>query len=164
MIRPATAADDTGVWAILEPIFRAGETYCQPRDITREAALAYWRGGHDVFVAEEDGALVGTCYLGPNQKGGGAHVCNCGFATAPAASGRGVARRMLERMLETAGARGFRAMQFNFVVETNTRAVALWRGHGFEIVGRLPGAFDHPGKGLVDALVMHRTLAPPLTG
>src|SRR5947209_1497204 len=52
-----------------------------------------------------------------------------------------------------------RAMQFNFVVSTNERAVRLWQSFGFEIVGRLPEAFEHPSLGWVDALVMfHRDL------
>ncbi|MEM7178133.1 MAG: N-acetyltransferase [Pseudomonadota bacterium] len=157
-IRPATDADDDAIWAILEPIFRAGETYAIGRDIPRAEALAYWRApGNDVFVAE-DGAVLGTYLLHPNQRGGGAHVCNCGFATAQAAGGRGVARGMLSHALESARAAGFRAMQFNFVVASNQRAVDLWQRHGFEIVGRLPGAFAHPRLGYVDAYVMYRHL------
>jgi ribosomal protein S18 acetylase RimI-like enzyme len=127
--------------------------------MTREQALAYWQSpGHEVFVAEEDGKVVGTYYLHANQKGGGAHVANCGYMTATHASGRGVARAMCAHSLEHAKTRGFRAMQFNFVVSNNQRAVRLWQSFGFEIVGRLPGAFLHPTAGYVDALVMYRSL------
>lgn len=157
-IRPAVAADDDALWALLEPVFREGETYCQPRDISRADALAYWHGGHDVFLAEEDGQPLGTYYIGPNQKGGGAHVCNCGFATAQAARGRGLARAMLAHALDEARRQGFAAMQFNFVVATNTRAIAIWQDAGFATVGRLPGVFRRPDGTLADALVMHRTL------
>lgn len=158
-IRPARADDDDAIWAILEPVFRAGETYPIPRDIGRTDALAYWRTpGHDVFVAEQDGGIVGTYYLRANQRGGGSHVANCGYMTATGATGRGIARAMCEHSLEAAGARGFTAMQFNFVVATNERAVRLWQSCGFEIVGRLPTVFRHPGLGLVDALVMLRAL------
>jgi ribosomal protein S18 acetylase RimI-like enzyme len=158
-IRPATEADEDSIWAMLEPVFRAGETYCIPRDVNRDAALDYWSGApHRVFVAEENSSLLGTYFLTPNQKGGGAHVCNCGFVTASGTTGKGVARTMLNHALETAKAVGFRAMQFNFVVATNSRAVAIWESHGFDIVGRLPGAFLHPREGYVDALVMYRAL------
>ena len=109
-------------------------------------------------MAESGGEILGTYYLRANQPGGGAHVANCGFMTASAAAGRGVARAMCAHALAHARARGFRAMQFNFVVSTNERAVRLWRGLGFEIVGRLPGAFDHPVHGEVDALVMFQRL------
>ena len=102
--------------------------------------------------------LVGTYLLRANQHGGGAHVCNCGYVTAPDVQGKGVAHAMCLHSLEHARVRGFRAMQFNFVVSTNTRAVALWERCGFEVVGRLPKAFAHPTLGEVDALVMHRTL------
>lgn len=78
--------------------------------------------------------------------------------TAPAAAGRGIASAMCRHSLDAARARGFRAMQFNFVVGSNERAVRLWQRHGFAVVGRLPQAFAHPRLGLVDALVMHRLL------
>ncbi len=160
-IRPVDQADDGALWSMLAPVFRAGETYAIDPEICRERALDWWRGGtHDAFVAQQRGAVLGSYYICPNQQGGGAHVCNCGFVTAPDAHGRGVARAMLHHALEEARKRGFRAMQFNFVVSTNTRAVALWQAHGFEVVGRLPGAFRHPTEGYVDALVMYRTLQP----
>jgi len=159
IIRPATAFDAAAVWAALEPVFRAGETYAMPRDISRKAALKYWFApGHEVFVAEADGEVVGTYYMRANQAGGGAHICNCGYVTSPAAQGRGVARRMLEHSLVHARSRGFLAMQFNFVVSTNQRAIETWERYGFAVVGRLPLAYNHPTRGLVDALVMHRSL------
>jgi len=158
-IRPATPEDDDAIWAILEPTFRAGETYPIPRDVTRAEALSYWRNaGHAVFVAEDEGQIVGTYYLRANNRGGGAHVANCGYMVAPKASGRGVARAMCEHSLVEARSRGFVAMQFNFVIASNERAVGLWQACGFDIVSRLPGAFRHPRLGDVDAYVMHRTL------
>jgi ribosomal protein S18 acetylase RimI-like enzyme len=144
---------------MLEPVFRAGDTYTVDPEISRDAALAYWFGPERrVFVAEDSGQLLGTYYIVRNQKGGGSHVCNCGYVTALAARGRGVARLMLAHSLELAPRLGFRAMQYNFVVSTNTRAVETWRRAGFEVVGRLPGAFQHPQQGYVDALVMVRAL------
>lgn len=156
-VRPATGADHAAIWAILEPVFRAGETYTIDKGIARDAALAYWMA-HQCFIAETGGDILGTYYLRPNQQGGGAHVCNCGYATARAARGRGVASAMCAHSLQTARDAGFRAMQFNFVVVTNTGAIRLWQRHGFDTVGRLPRAFDHPTEGEVDALVMHRFL------
>jgi ribosomal protein S18 acetylase RimI-like enzyme len=158
-IRPARADDDAAIWAVIEPVIRAGETLALPRDLTRTAALAYWFApGHEVFVAQDAGAVVGTYFLQANQAGGGAHVANCGYVTAPDARGRGIARRMCEHSLDHARRRGFRAMQYNLVVSTNERAVRLWQAMGFAIVGRLPGAFAHPARGDVDALVMYQML------
>jgi len=158
-IRRATEEDSGAIWGILEPVIRAGETYALPREMERSEALAYWFSArNEVFVAADAGEIVGTYCMRVNQEGGGAHVANCGYVTAPWASGRGVARAMCAHSLEHARARGFRAMQFNFVVSTNERAVRLWEGFGFEIVGRLPGAFQHPLRGFVDAFVMYRTL------
>jgi ribosomal protein S18 acetylase RimI-like enzyme len=164
IIRPAVAGDDEAIWRILAPTIRAGETYALPPDWTAAEALAYWGSpGHTVFVAEADDELVGTYYVRPNPRGGGwqnpdDRVANCGFMTAPAAAGRGVAGAMCAHALQYAATAGYRAMQFNFVVSTNTRAVALWRRLGFEAVERLPGAFRHPVLGPVDALVMYRKL------
>jgi ribosomal protein S18 acetylase RimI-like enzyme len=111
-----------------------------------------------VFVAEDATGVIGTYYLHANQRGGGAHVANCGYMTAAHAGGRGVATAMCDHSLAEAAARGFRAMQFNFVISTNERAIRLWQRFGFKVVGTIPQAYDHPALGLVDALVMHRSL------
>ncbi|PSJ59322.1 GNAT family N-acetyltransferase [Pseudaminobacter soli (ex Li et al. 2025)] len=159
LIRPATPDDRAAIWSIIGPTIRAGETYALNRDMSEADALAYWLApGNETFVAEEGGRILGTYCLRRNQAGGGSHVANCGYITDPAATGRGVARRMCEHSLERARERGFKAMQFNFVISSNDRAVRLWQSMGFEIVGRLPNVFLHPSRGYVDALVMHRTL------
>jgi L-amino acid N-acyltransferase YncA len=158
-IRPAVDADQSAIWHILEPVFRAGETYTVPRDISREAALVYWHApGHRVFVANRAGETLGTYFLQPNQQAGGSHVANCGYVTAAHATGQGIARAMCEHSLIEARALGFLAMQFNFVVSSNERAVRLWSSLGFAIVGRLPGAFLHPELGYLDAFIMFRNL------
>ena len=124
--------------------------------MTREEALAYWFApAHEVFVADDGGEILGTYYLRENQS---IDVANCGYMTAPTASGRGVARAMCVHSIARAKERGFHAMRFNFVVATNERAVRLWQSLGFDIMERLPGAFQHPKLGAVDALVMHRAL------
>lgn len=162
LIRSVGIQDHGAIWAILEPVIRAGETYTLPRDMSRQDALAYWFApGHHVFVAEDDDVVIGTYFLRANQAGGGAHVANCGYVTAPSSERRGIGAAMCAHSLETARRLGFRAMQFNFVVETNTGAIRLWERFGFVTVGRLPGAFFHPTDGYVDALVMYRSLLHP---
>lgn len=158
-IRAANAADWPAIWPILEAVVRPGEVYAVDRDISEDQGRAYWFSpSQEVFVAEADGEVLGSYYMRPNQAGGGSHVANCGYMTAPAAQGRGVARAMGLHSLEHARSRGYRAMQFNIVVSTNVRAVRLWESLGFSVVGRLPGAFAHPTLGDVDALVMFQTL------
>jgi ribosomal protein S18 acetylase RimI-like enzyme len=158
-IRAANEADKDAIWAMLEPVIRAGEEYALPREMTRYEALEYWfAAGNWVFVAEDDGQIFGSHYLRANQRGGGAHVCNCGYLTAAWARGRGVAGTMCAHSLDFAREQGFRAMQFNFVVSTNEPAVHLWLKQGFRELARLPGAFEHPTLGFVDALVMWREL------
>ncbi len=144
---------------MIEPVFRAGETYPLPRDISREDSLAYWhKAGHEVFVAEEGEKIVGSYYLRANTGGGGSHVANCGYAVAMGAYGRGIGYAMCMHSLERAREKGFTAMQFNLVISSNERAVSLWKRCGFAIVGTLPGAFAHPTNGFVDAYVMYRNL------
>ncbi len=140
-------------------MIRAGETYTLPRDMGRDDALDYWFApGHHVFVYTDGDAIFGTYFLHTNAGGGGSHVANCGYVTSESVTGRGVARAMCAHSLEVAKDLGYRAMQFNFVVATNDRAVRLWESFGFEVAGRLTGAFKHPTQGYVDALVMFRTL------
>ena len=162
VVRSATDTDTDAIWAILEPVFRAGQTYAIDSGITKDAALAYWLAER-AYVAV-DGAgygaeILGTFYIQENRPGGGAHYCNCGYVTASGNEGKGMARAMLEFSLTEAKSLGFTAMVYNFVVESNTRAVALWQRYGFEIVGRVPGAFRPLGSTIsADSLVMFRTL------
>ncbi|KXV37064.1 GNAT family N-acetyltransferase [Gluconobacter albidus] len=160
LVRPAQSLDREGIWRLLSPVLRKGETYALPRHWGRRQALAYWMNvEHRVYVAQtRDHEIVGTFYLQSNQKGGGSHISNAGFV---ARSGFGAGRLMAEEALAEAAKLGFRAMQFNFVVSSNLRAVALWKSLGFRVIGTLPGAFDHPSKGYVDALVMWKDLLPP---
>ena len=159
LIRLAKKEDEPAVWSIIEPTIRAGETYALSRDMSKANALSYWMGSdRATFVADDNGRILGTYYLRPNQPGGGSHVANCGYVTDTAATGRGVARRMCEHSLDYARSHGYRAMQFNFVISTNERAIRLWQSFDFKIVGQLPLAFHHPSQGYVDALVMYRAL------
>ena len=159
LVRDATEADWPAIWLFLRQVMAAGETYTWPRDVTEDAARADWfpHPGRTV-VAVLDGTVVGTAQTHPNQPGAGAHVANASFVVDPAHGGRGIGRALAESVLATAAADGYRAMQFNAVVATNTAAIALWRSLGFAVVGRVPAAFDSPRHGPVDLLVMHRLL------
>jgi len=162
-IRPAAAADFAALWPMLRDVIRAGETYAIDPRLSRAAVRALWmEAPRATYVAERGGEIGaeigGTFYLKTNQPGGGAHVCNAGFVVAAQARGQGLARAMCLRAQFEARSLGYRAMQFNFVVETNTGAIALWERMGFGTVGRLPRAFHHPAAGLVDARVMYKWL------
>lgn len=157
IIRPLQPDDWIG--DILHDAFSAGDSYAVP-DMNAHDAQAWWCAPHKtVHVAELDGHVVGTYYLRPNADGRGAHVCNCGYVTARAARGRGVASAMLRHSLALARSHGFLGMQFNAVVSTNSAAVRLWEKAGFKTVGRVPGAFRHPHAGYVDTLIMYMPLA-----
>ena len=161
-IRKFAERDWDAIWCIVEPVLRAGETYPFSPSITNGEAFAAWiETPSATYVAEdENGAILGTYYIKPNQPSLGSHVCNCGYIVAEAARGHGVASAMCEHSQREAIAQGFRAMQYNLVVSTNRGAVQLWRKHGFDIVGTLAKAFRHPNLGFVDALVMYKQLEP----
>lgn len=159
-IRPITAADWDRVWPIFRDTVAAGETYAYPDDLTSDAARDLWceRPPGATVVLEEDGEVLGTAKMGPNRPGRGDHVGTASFMVAEAARGRGVGRRLAEHVVAWHRERGYRAIQFNAVVETNTAAVALWRSLGFTVVGTVPGAFRSRGHGYVGLHVMHLDL------
>lgn len=165
IIREANPETDwfTGIWPIFQEVVRAGDTLVFPPDTDEPGAREYWLlpPPARVFVAvnDMDGTIVGSSLVKANQPGLGGHVANAGFMVAGAASGHGVGRALAEHAIEWARQSNFSAMQFNFVVSTNTRAIALWKSVGFSIVGTVPQAFQHQGLGRkVDILVMHRFL------
>lgn len=160
-IRTATEADWPAIWPFFRAIVAAGESYAYPLDLTSRAAQDLWlepAPGHAVVAVDDDGAVMGTAKTGPNRPGRGSHVATASFMVNPAYERRGVGRALGEYVLAWAAQAGYRSMQFNAVVETNTAAVALWRSLGFEIIGTVPEAFDHPVHGLVGLHVMWRRL------
>lgn len=161
LIREATADDWAAIWPFLRVIVAAGETYTLPRDIAEDDARTVWMQhppGATFVAVDDDGAVLGSAKSGPNQRGPGSHIATASFMVDPACGRRGVGRALGEHVVAWAAAQGFRAMQFNAVVETNTRAVALWRSLGFAVIGVLPEGFAHPEHGYVGLNIMHRTL------
>jgi GNAT superfamily N-acetyltransferase len=158
-VRIATEADWPSMWEIIGQIAAAGNTYSLEPDVSESAAKEYWMGpGLSAYVAEEAGEIVGTYTLKANQRGLGSHVANAGYMVRPGFDGRGIGFRLAEHSLGQARAAGFQAMQFNAVVSTNRRAIALWQRLGFSIVGTIPKAFRHLELGLVNLHIMHRFL------
>lgn len=160
LIRAATEADWPGIWPFYRGIVEAGETYAIDPTLPAEEARGQWfvPGHHVVVAVDDEGRILGSAHYGPNRPARGRHVGTASFMVSPAAAGEGVGRALGEHVVAGAREAGFRAIQFNAVVETNTRAVALWRSLGFDIVGTVPEAFDHPSHGLVGLHVMHLRL------
>ncbi|MCU7933243.1 MAG: GNAT family N-acetyltransferase [Candidatus Thiodiazotropha sp. (ex Codakia rugifera)] len=158
-IREATEADFEKIWPIFHQIASAGYTYAYPREVTKSEGKRLWMElPRKTYVAENDEEILGTYYIKTNQAGPGSHVCNCGYMVPSSSRGKGVATAMCDHSHKVAIELGYEAMQFNFVASTNEGAVRLWQKLGFEIVGRLPQAFNHPLHGYVDALVLYKWL------
>jgi len=159
LIREAQDSDFPAIWSIFKEVVSTGDTYPYLPDMTEAEAYNLWMSQpHQTFVAEEDGPIYGTYVIKQNHPGLGSHVCNCGYMVASTARGRGIATAMCHHSQKTALALGYKAIQFNLVVATNEGAVHLWQKLGFEIIGRLPQAFNHHQHGYVDAFVMYKWL------
>jgi L-amino acid N-acyltransferase YncA len=161
LIRDASADDWPAIWPFLRRIVAAGDTYTWDPDVTEDQARAMWLlqpPGRTVVAVDTDGTVLGSAKLNPNHMGPAAHIASASFMVDPEHTGRGVGRALGEHVLDRARADGYRAMQFNAVVETNTPAVALWRSLGFEVLATLPEGFHHPTHGYVGLHIMHRRL------
>ena len=158
-IRRFTDADKPRIWEIIKSVIATGDTYVFYPDSSAEKMLAFWCGADKMtYVALSDGEILGTFFLKANQPDLGSHIANAGYMVSPEAKGKRVGRTMAEFSLDEARNMGFRAMQFNFVVKSNEIAVKLWKDVGFDVIGEIPEAFQHPQNGLTNALIMYRTL------
>ncbi len=158
-IRRACEADHERIWEMFQQAILGGNTYVFDETTTREEAIAYWTGqGVECFVAEESGNVTGAHTLRPNRPGRGSHIANASFMVCPKARGKGVGEALGRHALEEARRQGFKGIQFNFVVSTNTAAVKLWEKLKFDIIGTVPGGFRHASLGLVDVYIMYREL------
>lgn len=158
-LRKATAADKSAIWQIIKSVIAGGDTYVYPPDSSEDEMISYWFApDKSTYAAIWDGDVVGTFWIKANQPGLGSHVANAAYMVSPDAAGKGIGRKMAEFSLEEARRLGFKAMQFNFVVKTNSIAIKLWQSVGFEIIGEIPDAFDHAKNGLTNAYIMYRKL------
>lgn len=155
-IRPATDDDWREIWPFFQATVEAGETYAYPSGLSSDEGRALWMESApgQTVVLVEGSTVLGSAKMGPNRPGNGDHIGTASFMVAPEARGRGVGRRLGEYVVAWHRDAGFRGIQFNAVVETNTAAVALWQSLGFDIVGTVPGAFRSPTQGYVGLHVM----------
>ena len=158
-IRKAVATDADKIWNIIKEVIATGDTYVFDPASSKEKMLGYWYGpDRHTYVALVDGEVAGTFVIKDNQPDLGSHVANAAYMTSPHASGQGIGKKMGEFSLEEARRLGYKAMQFNIVIKSNTRAVQLWQKLGFAIMAEIPDAFDHKSNGLTNAYIMYRKL------
>ena len=164
IVRPALDDDWPRIWPFFAAIAAAGEAYAFPEPMSSELGRSLWMEpppAHTVVALDDDGDVLGSAKMGPNRPGRGAHVATASFMVDPAHQGKGAGRALAEYAVDWARAQGYRGIQFNAVVETNTAAVRLWESLGFKILTTVPEAFDHAQYGLVGLHVMYLRLQQP---
>lgn len=157
-IEPATEAGWAAIWPFFRTIVRAGDTYTYDPESSEDAARRSWMQqppGRTFVAIHEDGTIVGSAKLHPNQGGPGSHVANASYMVDPTHGRRGIGRALCEHTISAARADGYRAIVFNAVAETNVHAVRLYESLGFEVIATIPGGFRHPTAGDVGLHVMH---------
>lgn len=158
-IREAKESDWPGIWNIFREVVASGDTYPYAVDTSESEAKKIWIDTPQAtYVAIEDAQVAGTYYLKPNQASLGAHICNAGYMVSSTSRGKGLGQAMCEHSLNEARRLGFRGMQYNLVVASNTNAIKLWNKMGFQEIGVIPKAFNHATLGYVDALILYQDL------
>lgn len=159
IIREALTSDADAIWEIFHQVVKAGDTYAFDPDTTKEVFRTLWLAPNmKTYVAEQNGVVIGSYFIKPNQPGLGAHIANCGYMVRADARGKGIGGKLCAHSIEIAKQLGYRGMQYNIVVSTNTKAVELWKKFGFRIIGNIPGGFRHLHSGYVDAYIMFREI------
>lgn len=160
MIRAMTQADFTAFWPHFKAVIKAQQSYAFDPDMSEQQAYQLWcQLPLSSFVFEQDNKILGSYYIKPNAMGPSKHICNCGYMVSEAARGQGVARKLCVHSQTEALKLGFKAMQFNSVVSSNTVAISLWQKLGFSIIGTIPKAYKHPELSYIDCLIMHKQLS-----
>jgi ribosomal protein S18 acetylase RimI-like enzyme len=156
-IREATQQDYDSIWEIFSNVIKSGDTYVfHPNTKKDDLSKLWFAPTMKTYIAEDQGKIIGTYIIKPNQIDLGSHIANCGYMVHPDARGKGVGSALCEHSLEIAKSLGYKAMQFNIVVSTNKIAVKLWEKHGFKIIGTIPQGYNHIDLGYVDAYIMYR--------
>ena len=159
LIRKATENDYDAVWEIFKQVISTGDTYVFDPETPKTDLAKHWFASYmHTFVVEDNGEILGTYIIKPNQIDLGSHIANCSYMVHANAQGKGVGGAMCKHSLEFAKEQGFKAIQFNIVVNTNEVAVKLWQKYGFQIIGIIPKGFKHLELGYVDAFIMYKEL------
>ncbi|MFZ1806106.1 MAG: GNAT family N-acetyltransferase [Cyclobacteriaceae bacterium] len=158
-IRAFEESDKDAVWNIIHKVIANGETYVFHPDSSRDKMLAYWLASDkQIYVAVLEGVVVGTFTLKSNQPDRGSHIANASYMVSPDLEGKGIGTFMAKYSLEEARRLGYLALQFNIVIKSNEHAVKLWKKVGFDIIGEIPNAFNHPKLGMTNAYIMYKSL------
>ncbi|UII29998.1 GNAT family N-acetyltransferase [Fulvivirga ulvae] len=159
IIRSAKPNDEDQIWNIISRVIKSGDTYAFDPDSSREEMMAYWmKKAKYTYVAEYKNEVAGTFFITDNQPGLGSHVANAGYMIHPGCRGIGLGRKLGQFSIKEAQRLGYAALQFNFVVKSNTIALNLWKSLGFQIVGEIPNAYRHQQLGLTNVYILHREL------
>lgn len=143
IVRGFREEDIPAMTRIWNEVVEDGIAFPQEEFLTEESGAAFFMGQSHCGVAAEvsSGEIMGLYILHPNNVGRCGHICNTSYAVASASRGNGIGGKLVRDSLDKARSLGFRIMQFNAVVASNTYARRLYEGLGFVQLGVIPKGF-----------------------
>lgn len=155
-LREARNEDWARIWPIVRDVAERGETFAYDPAMSEAEGREAWMkpAPARVTVLLDGERLLGTAVMYANRPGPGDHIASASFMVGDGARGKGVGRALVLDMIAWARAKGFAAIQFNAVVETNVEAIRLYESLGFVTLGTAPGAFRHARLGPVGLRIM----------
>ncbi len=140
-VREYSNNDLDGIIRIWNEVVEDGIAFPQEDLLDNESGAEFFASQSYTGVAEEDGVIYGLYILHPNNVGRCGHICNASYAVSSDARGRHIGEQLVKDCLRKGKELGFRVLQFNAVVESNTHARHLYERLGFTQLGTIPGGF-----------------------
>ncbi len=158
-LRPIEKADLTQAAAIWNDVVAAADSFPGDMILSEDEAWEMFCAQTETVCAVKGDEVVGVYILHPNNIGRCAHIANASYAVKAGARGQGIGRRLVEDCLERAKKHGFRGLQFNAVVASNTAAIALYLKLGFKVLGTVSGGYRDKDGHYRDTLIFLKTVA-----
>ena len=156
VIREYQTEDVTAAITIWNQVVEDGVAFPQEENLTEETGDAFFKEQTytGIAVNTDNNEIVGLYILHPNNVGRCGHICNASYAVKSTVRGQGVGKAIVTDCLEKAKEIGFRVLQFNAVVKSNTTALALYKKLGFTQLGTIPGGFLNK-DGVYEDIIVH---------
>ena len=142
-IRKYIVEDIPKMISIWNEVVEEGIAFPQEECLDENAGKEFFASQSYCGVAEnmKTKEVVGLYILHPNNVGRCGHICNASYAVSSNCRGLHIGEKLVLDCMEQAGKSGFKVLQFNAVVKTNTHARHLYERLGFQQLGVIPNGF-----------------------